>query len=271
MTNRELFTTAWEFEPSVVIGTLGLLAAYLFAVRGRVDRRFALFLTGLGAMFFALVSFLDPLGDDYLFSAHMAQHLLLDFVAPVLFVLGLQPSWVDRWMRIPFIDRAERILGTPVVTWIAAIFTLWIWHIPRFYNLTLESEEIHIFEHLTFLVTGTMLWWPVFTPLERRRMAPLIGVVYCAGAAVFNAILGIIFTISNTAFYADYAEPEDELGALSLVRDTWGLDQLDDQKLGGAIMWVGGSIIFVWAMMALVARWYRTPETTPNSTEQGAL
>lgn len=270
MTNRELFMTAWEFEPSVVIGTLGLLVAYLVAVRGRFDRRTWLFLTGLGIMFLALVSPLDPLGDDYLFSAHMAQHLMLDFMAPVLFVLGLPPALLERWMRIPLFDRAERILGHPVLTWLLAVFTLWAWHLPGLYNETLESEEVHILEHMSFLITGTMLWWPVFTPLGRRRMAPMIAIVYCAGAAVFNAILGIIFTTSNTAFYDGYADPEDELGALSLVRETWGLNQLDDQKLGGALMWVGGSIIFVWAIMALVARWYRTPENTQNPLEEGA-
>ena len=75
-----------------------------------------------------------------------------------------------------------------------------------------------------------------------------------------TGLLGIIFTVASTPFYSGYDHPDDELGALSLIRDTWGLDQVDDQKLGGAFMWVIGSVIFFWAIMALVARWYREPD-----------
>jgi len=260
MTNLQLVTQTWEFHPSVVIGTLLLLIGYLAAVRFRMDRSTAFFSAGLAVMFVALVSPLDPLSDDYLFSAHMLQHILLDFIAPALFVLGLPAALIERWMRIPFMDFAERILGTPVLAWCLGIFTLWAWHLPAFYNATLTSEAVHIFEHLTFLVTGTILWWPVLTPLNRRRLQPMRGVVYLTLAALFNGILGIIFTVSDTAYYPAYAHPEDEIGALSLIRESWGLDPLNDQKLGGAIMWVGGSMILFWAIMALVVRWYRDPE-----------
>ena len=260
MTNLQLLTQAWEFHPSVVIGTLLLWGVYLVAVRFRFDRYTAFFSTGLAIMLVALVSPLDPLSDDYLFSAHMLQHIMIDFIAPALFVLGLPASLVERWMHVPIINRAERVLGTPVLAWCLGIFTLWAWHLPALYDATLASEAVHIFEHLTFLVTGTILWWPVFTPLNRRRLHPVRGVVYLMLAALFNGILGIIFTVSDTPYYPAYAHPEDEIGALSLVRDTWGLDLLNDQKLGGAIMWVGGSLILFWAIMALVIRWYREPE-----------
>jgi cytochrome c oxidase assembly factor CtaG len=261
MSGRELFTSGWEFHPSVVAGCLLLLAAYLVAVRFRVNRITFFFGSGVMVMFLALVSPLDSLGDDYLFSAHMAQHILVDMVVPPLFVLGIPAGMAAAMLRFPPAAWAERILGKPVVAWTLGIATLWIWHLPYLYNATLENKGIHIFEHLTFLVTGTIFWWPVFSPLPERRMTPLGSMIYLSLGAIANALLGIIFTISATPFYSGYANPKDELGALSLIRDTWGLSQIADQQLGGAFMWAFGSVIFFWAIMVMVARWLRETET----------
>jgi cytochrome c oxidase assembly factor CtaG len=269
MTGWELFTSTWDWEPSVIVGSVLLLGGYLAAVRFRVDRKAILFASGVVAMFLALVSPLDELGDDYLFSAHMLQHILLDLVAPPLFVLGL-PAWLCRRMlRWSPAAKAERILGIPVLAWSLGVGTLWIWHLPVLYDATLANETIHIFEHLTFLVTGTILFWPVFTPLDERRMAPLIAMAYLSFAAVANSLLGIILTIASTPFYSGYAHPKDELGALALIRNTWGLNQVADQQLGGVFMWAIGSVIFLGAIMVVVVRWYETPETETGLPSSG--
>jgi len=257
MIGWNLLTSGWEFHPSVVAGCLLLLAVYLTAVRFHVNRTTLFFVSGVAVMFLALVSPLDSLGDDYLFSAHMAQHILLDMVVPPLFVLGIPTEMATAILRCPPAAWAERILGTPVIAWMIGTATLWLWHLPFLYNVTLENEGVHIFEHLTFLVTGTIFWWPVFSPLPERRMTPLGSVIYLTLGAIANALLGIIFTISATPFYARYANPKDELGALSLIRNTWGLTQIADQQLGGAFMWTFGSVIFFWAIMVLVARWLK--------------
>jgi len=267
VTGWELFRSAWDFEPSIVAGSALLLGGYLLAVRFRMEQTTLFFVTGVVVMFLALVSPLDAIGDDYLFSAHMLQHILLDLAAPPLFVLGLPARLARRMLRPAPIVRAERILSRPVVAWFLGVGTLWIWHLPALYNLTLEKENVHIFEHLTFLVTGTILWWPVFTRLDERRLNPMFSVVYLVLASLANALLGIIFTISTTPYYAGYAHPRDELGALSLIRNTWGLSQIEDQQLGGAFMWVIGSMIFLWAIMVLVARWFREPEVDTASGE----
>ena len=261
MSGWNILTSGWEFHPSVVAGCLLLLAAYLVAVRFRVNRATLFFVSGAVVMFLALVSPLDTLGDDYLFSAHMAQHILLDMVVPPLFVLGIPTEMAAALLRWPPAAWAERILGNPVIAWFLGTAILWLWHLPSLYNATLENEGIHIFEHLTFLVTGTIFWWPVFAPLPECRMSPVYSVIYLSMGAIANALLGIIFTISATPFYPGYANPKDELGALSLIRDTWGLTQIADQQLGGAFMWTFGSIVFFWAIMVMVARWLRETET----------
>jgi cytochrome c oxidase assembly factor CtaG len=265
MTGWELFKVSWDWEPSVVAGSVLLLAGRLAAGRFRVERTLLFFAAGVGVMLLALVSPLDTLGDDYLFSAHMMQHILLDLVAPPFFVLGLSADMVRKLLSWPPANRTERIISRPALAWVLGIGTLWLWHLPVLYDATLKSEGIHVFEHLTFLVTGTILWWPVFCPLKERQMPALAAVAYLVLAALANALLGILFTLSSTPYYSGYAHSQDKLRALSLVRNQWGLDQLTDQQLGGAFMWVIGSIIFLAAILAKVTRWYQETETQPES------
>ena len=108
MTARELlFFRGWELHPSVVAGCVLFLAAYLVWVRPRTARHTVLFTLGTAVLFVALTSPLDPLGDDYLFSAHMLQHLLLCFAAPPLWLLGLPSGWTSRVLARPAVRRAE--------------------------------------------------------------------------------------------------------------------------------------------------------------------
>ncbi len=264
MTGWQLFISSWEWPPSVIVGCLALAGGYAAVVR-RIDRYGATFVAGVLVMFIALVSPLDELGDDYLFSAHMLQHILLEMIAPPLFVLGLSPALVDRMMGIRFVAASERILGNPVVAWFAGIGTLWVWHVPNLYNLTLESETIHIIEHLMFLVTGTMFWWPVLAPPARRRLSPLPGIAYVGLGGLANTVLSVMITFAGSVLYTGYLHPEDELGALSLIRNTWGLDPLADQSVGGAIMWFFGGFIFLVFIMYLFWVWF---ETSDRETER---
>ncbi len=170
MTTSKLIFTVWEFYPSVVVGCLALLAAYGAAVHWRPDRRAWLFLAGVVSMGWALVSFLDVLGDDYLFSAHMAQHLIFIEVVPILLLVGTPPEVMQRLLDVPIIAWAEKRLGNPWVTWLAGILVLYAWHLPVLYNAALASETVHIFQHLSFLVTSTMFWWPILSPVKDRRV-----------------------------------------------------------------------------------------------------
>ena len=268
MTTPELLLSSWDWEPSVIIGCLLLQAAYLVFVRGHINRTTVLFTGGVLTMFLALVSPLDGLGDDYLFSAHMVQHMLLDFVAPLFFVLGLPAEQMRRVLHWPPLDRLERWLGYPVLAWVLGNFTLWIWHVPVLYNATLENEAIHIFEHLTLLVTGTIMWWPVFTTMDERRLRPMRGAIYVAALSLSNGLLGIIYTFLTTPLYPAYVNPEDPRGALSLIRGQWGLDPVTDQQLGGAVMWVMGGVIGLATIVMLVNRWYHEINALEVLTEE---
>ena len=265
MTGWELFISTWEWHPSVIAGCVLLLAVYFVATRCRAEKEAGFFVAGVVAMFLALVSPLDALGDDYLFSAHMLQHILLDMVVPPLFVLGLSMWLVQQIVRRPPLAALERVLGNPAVAWSLGSGTLVLWHLPTLFNATLENEALHIFEHLTFLVTGTIMWWPVFVRFDNLRLAPMMSALYLLLASVPNALLGIFLTFCRTPLYSGYFQPTDELGALPLIRGRWGLDPLTDQQVGGACMWVIGSAIYLWAILVMVARWYRQPETAAEA------
>lgn len=250
---------AWDFDPSIVIGCVALLAAYAFAHRGDHSRA-PWFVAGVAVMFLTLVSPLDALSDEYLFSAHMLQHLVLILIVPPLLIIGLSEKFTRSILAVPILARIERILATPAVAWTLAMAVLWIWHWPALYNVTLADENVHIFEHLCFLVTATIFWWPIFAPAAAARMEPMRAIIYLATAMVSNSVLAILLTFAKPGLYPAYLHPADSLGILSMLRDGWGLTPAADQQLGGLIMWVPGGMVFLGAIIFVMARWYSEPE-----------
>lgn len=287
MTTGQLLLTAWDFQPTVVGGCLALLALYAVAWR-RVpaqapwptgprsleerpgERHYPpLFLAAVLLLFVVLVSPLDTLGDTYLFSAHMAQHMVLLQVVPPLLLLGIPPRMWSRLVAWRPADRIEGFLGRPLVAWPIGVVTLWVWHAPTFYNAALGNESLHAFQHLTFLVAATIFWWPVVAPLPgRRRLPSWAAVGYLMLAALSNSILGIILTFSPAGIYPGYVHPVDSLGILPLVWGQWGLTPGADQRLGGGLMWMAGGLIYLLAIVLTVARWFRAFDDAGDADDE---
>ncbi len=260
MTTWQLLASTWSWDPSVLVGCAALIGSYLVVVRSRITSKTLSFVAGVLVTLLALESPLEELGDTYLFSAHMAQHLLLILVVPPLMLMGI-PRWLaQRILDWPLANRIERILSRPLLAWLLGMGTVWVWHAPVLYNATLADENIHIVEHLCFLVTSTTFWWPVLSPLTERRLAPLATIPYLFAAAAATSILGIILTFSPPGIYPAYLNPNDEIGALPLLRDGWGLTPAADQQLGGLLMWVPGGLAYLSGIIGALARWYSTPE-----------
>lgn len=260
MTTWQLLISDWHWHPSVLLGCAALIVGYAVALRFRLGAPALLYMAGVFVLLVALLSPLHTLGDDYLFSAHMLQHLLLMQVVPPLLLLGI-PAWaVQQALAWAPIRWSERMLGQPLVAWSLGIGTMWVWHLPVLYNAALEHEGIHIVEHLAFLVTATMLWWPVVAPLEAARLAPLAALLYLFAAMTASSILGIILTFAPPGLYPAYLHPTDALGILPLLRDGWGLSPAADQQLGGLLMWVPGNLVYFCAFIGALARWYSAPE-----------
>ena len=260
MTNGQLFWAAWDLEPTVIIGCPAFFLAYLWVVHFRMDRKTALFGSGVLLMLLTLIGPLDFLGDDYLFSAHMLEHILLYLAVPPLLLLGLPLSPARSLLSVEFAAKAERFLNRPTIAGLLAVGAMWLWHLPVLYNAALSNDWIHAAEHLSFLVTGTIFFWPLFTPLQSHRLSPVIGAVYIFTVMSANMILGILLTFSPLGYYPTYLHPSGDTGVSQLIRTVWKLDPQSDLNLGGTFMWIIGGLLYFAPLLAVISRLYRNPE-----------
>ncbi|MBV9790841.1 MAG: cytochrome c oxidase assembly protein, partial [Chloroflexi bacterium] len=204
MSRLELLLSLWHWHPSVLLGCAALIGGYVALLRGRPTLRALSFGLGLIVLLIALLSPLHELGDRYLFSAHMLQHLLLLLIVPPLLLLGLPSAAIETLLRIPGVSSIERVLGTPLLAWAIGLGAMWLWHLPALYNLALRNEWVHILEHLFFLVSAVIFWWPIFTSAERSRLHPLGAMVYLFAGMIVSSLLGMILTFADAGLYPAY-------------------------------------------------------------------
>jgi cytochrome c oxidase assembly factor CtaG len=262
MSLAKTILTAWDWEPSILIGIAALAIGYAALARWRFQRKAIFYYAGLTIMFLALVSPLDALADDYLFSLHMFQHLLLSEVVPPLLLLGIPLEWWEWVLSWQPLRRTEAVLSQPPVAWLCGIGTLWLWHWPPLFNATLQNEGLHAFQHLCFMITGTIFWYAVITPVPGHRMTTFPAVFYLFTACTFSSLLGICITFCSYQIYPFYLNPPDDLGILTQVRHV--LSAHDDQRLGGLLMWFPCCVIYASAIIIRLGSWY---ETLPDESE----
>lgn len=236
----------WDLHPSVVIGLvlLGGLYVYLGGLR-TARRHVASFACALLVLFVALNGPLHNLSDNYLFSAHMAQHLLLTLVFPPLLLYGCSAQVVRPLLRPRWVTAVGRVLTRPLAA--ASLFTapIVIWHVPALYEAALRNHNLHIVQHLVFLTTAVLMWWPVLSPVpELPRVPHLVQMLYLFLLGIPMSITGALITLSDSVLYPFYA-------AAPRVS---GLSPLDDQQIGGLLMWVLGGVM-LWIVMTVI--WFR--------------
>ena len=250
----------FEVHVSVLLGCLALVAGYWLAV-GPARRRFGWATEGEGpwrsvswgagvaVMFLALNGPVHELADEALFSAHMVQHMLLMLVMPPFLLLGLPPELVHRAIDKRGVFTLGRLMTHPAVAFIAYNAVFLGWHFPAAYDLALTLHGVHIVQHLMFMAVAVMMWWPVVAPvpeLERIPDGPA-PMLYVFAFGIPTTILSAFLTLSDRLIYPYYA---------LAPRVTW-LGPLEDQRLGGLIMWIPGMLIFWAAITAVWFRWTR--------------
>jgi len=264
----ELDWMSWSIHPSTVIGLAVLGAIYLWRARQGNPRGIAReqlaesapgsdrasvsgirklsFFSALFIIFASLNGPIHDLSDFYLFSAHMVQHLMLTLAMPPLLIWGV-PGWMLRPLVQNRVTGAiARVVTRPVACFAIFNFVIVFWHLPLFYNAALADHNIHIIEHLMFMASAVLMWWPLLSQLpELPRLAYPGQMLYCFLMSVAMSITAVYITMAEQILYPAY----------STAPRLWGLSPMDDQLLGGLIMWVPGGLIFVGIMSVVFFRW----------------
>src|SRR5579859_4870679 len=247
----------WSPQPSVIAGAVALAALYWLCTRQFRDRfadasrvpaarQFA-FYAGIALALIALASPLDTIGDQYLFTAHMLQHLLLILgVAPLL--LAGTPGWLLReLLGAIHLTGFVRWAHHPLVAFFGFNLIFALAHVPAFYELTLANYPLHAAEHLVFIGTAMLMWMPILSPVpDISAPYPALGqVLYFFLLTIPASLVGALLSASGSANYPTY-----ELAPRILP-----LTPVEDQQLGGLIMWVGGGFYFLIATGVVFFKW----------------
>jgi putative membrane protein len=242
--------TTGTVHPEVVLGTVALGAAWLgaFVVRGEPlpRARATAFFAGLATFFVALSGPLHDAAEFYLFSAHMVQHLLLTLVGVPLLLVG-----TPAWMGDAVLGRGRRArlalaLTRPVLGLGAYSVALIVWHLPGPYGAALATPAWHVVEHASLVGGAVLAWWAVLGP---STVAPPIPY----GAQILHLF---VFGIPMTVVAALITGAERPLYEFYVhAPRVTGLDPLEDQRLGGVIMWVPAGFIPLVAFTAVFFRW----------------
>ena len=205
-------------------------------------RRHLLFLSGWLVLSVALLPPVDSLSSQ-LFSAHMVQHELMILLAapllifsqPAALLIGGMPNllrktfiWILRRKKTVML---KRFLILPLVAWLIHAVALWAWHVPGLFQASLRSDLVHTLQHVSFFASALLFWWACSA--NRYREASVA--VYLFTTAAHASLLGALLTFSNIVWYPLYLD----------TAPAWGLTALQDQQLGGLIMWIPGGLVFL--------------------------
>jgi len=232
-------------------------------------RRSVAFLGGLVAIALALQSGIERY-DTSLFSIHMIQHLLLVMVASPLIALGapvtllLRAAGAEdrrRWILPVLNSRIARIVTHPVLDSVVFAVVMWGIHFSPLFNHALEDRLAHDAEHVLFLTAGLLFWWhAVGADPGPHRLSPPVRVLYTFMQMPQNTFLAVAILFAPAPLYAHYAS----------LQAAWLPDPLADQQLAAGIMWIGGDLIFLAAILAIVIDWSRREERDSAAQERRA-
>jgi putative membrane protein len=250
--------SSWSGDGVLRGGLLLLAGVYLLGVGPLRQRyhlgppvgwgRIALYLSGVFCLLAALEGPIHELSDTYLFSAHMVQHMLLIYAAPPLMLLGM-PGWLLRpIVRLPGVFRGARMLTSPVPALLLFNVVFTVYHVPLYYNAVVTNHNLHIAAHLLFIVLAVITWWPILSPLpELPALSYPLRMLYVFGQTFSGFIVGSFIANAPTLLYPFYAS----------APRVWGISPMDDQKIGGLIMWIIGGLYLLLVFSAIFFAWAR--------------
>lgn len=251
----------WHTEPFLLITLLGAGWLYALAVgplRNWIAtgtnfplRQSILFYLGLAITYLAVGSPLDQLGEQFLFSAHMLQHMLLIYTSTTLFIYGT-PAWLIDWLLKPkLLRKIMRVLTHPACGGLLFTFVYTVWHVPALYEAALQDKRIHILEHWTMFSLGLIMLWPYLTN-STLVSRPSYGIRMLA---IFLLMVGQLPVFAFLSFAGEAIYPT-YIWAPRIIN----LDPLNDQILGGIIMKVVNMGFSLTILAISFYNWARSEE-----------
>lgn len=239
--------TQWTLSPLVLTGAAVALTFFFHGfhrlrARGRTDlapwSRAVLFCTGVAVTVFALVGPLDAVGEEYLQSAHMLQHVLVADLGVALTLVAVRGPlavfFLPRVLLAPlaralWLRRALSFLLRPWVSYLVWVAVLVGWHIPVAYEAGLAHPAVHVVEHLSFVVAGLLVWTQIVDPTGHHRLTAGERAGYAALMFWTGQILAYVIAFSPEVLFDPYAEQTERL---------LGLSPATDQKVAAVVMMV---------------------------------
>ena len=228
------------------------------------------FALGWISLVIALDSPLHELGEQ-LFWVHMTQHEILMLISAPLLVLGhpliaflwaMPSSWRESAAslgRSRTFKRLWAFASAPLSAWLVSALALWIWHLPFLFDQTLRSDWIHAAQHTTFLATALIFWWPLVNRTPSLGYGG--GLVYVFTTILHTSVLGALLTFASRPWYSSYV----------LTAPAWHLTALEDQQIGGLIMWIPAGTLLLIVALILLVKWMNESQTRWQYTRMADL
>lgn len=258
------FTVHW----STVLGLAALGALYHWRAAhppsgnartsGPTTTQRATFYTGLALIFLSLNGWVHDLSDYYLFSAHMVQHLVLTLVAPPLLIMGTAGWMLRPALRWRGVAPAARTITSAPVAFLVFNVVLTAWHLPPVYDLAMTYHAVHIVQHLCFMVSAVLMWWPILSPMpELPRLSYPAQMLYLFLLTIPMSLVAVSIAYSGSVLYPAYAA----------APRLWGITPLQDQLIGALIMWIPGGLFFFAIISVVFFRWQQHGEDSAAAAQ----
>ncbi|MFV0307008.1 MAG: cytochrome c oxidase assembly protein [Desertimonas sp.] len=260
MLAQEVTADPFRFQahPAVWLLVGSLIAAYVYMVKvvgphavpaGQpvvTRRQVWCFVAAIALLWTASDWPMHDLGEDYLYSSHMLQHMMLSYFMPPLALMAT-PEWLLRTLigggRL---YRVVRWLCRPVVAGVLFNLAVMVSHIPGVVNTSVDSDSslVHYSVHVMVVMTSLLMWMCVCGPLPEMRIGPGATMIYLFMQSIVPSVPAGWLAFADGIVYDAYDQP---------VR-VWGIDATADQQIAGAIMKTGGTI-FLWSV--IITLWFR--------------
>jgi putative membrane protein len=258
--------TSWTFEPLQLAPVAVVAVAYGVRARTLARRgqglpgwRLALFGLGIALLLLAVASPVAAIGEQELFSFHMAQHVLLGDLAPLCLLAGVNGPLLQPLLAVLPVRRL-RVLANPLVALPLWAVNLVLWHLPVLYEAAVEHSLVHALEHVAFFSAGLVMWLPVLETLPAPEwFGTGAKLAYIVGVRLVETVLANVFLWAGEPVYGVYDRGDEYLGVSATA----------DQALAGGVLMLVGSLVTVTAIAWLFLRLAQEGEARQQLLERG--